>query len=1115
MMQIQPSISKEQIKSFSGAATFAKGMQYYAAHRVERLVHDPVRNRYDALVRGTRRYKVYAVIDEASRKVNAGCDCPAYEGASLCKHIVAALLLIEELYGSTARTLQRVKERRSGRDARSRAAVQPKQKSAPPAISEQDIQLARTVLRLFEQGAEQQARRETPALPKTGVQETVSLEYAIHLKSGYRSEATIELKIGTGRLYVVQKIKDFLDKLEGGIPYSFTKLFTFDPLLHRPQPDDERTLGMLLHIFQGEQLYRSRIYGYYSTGAMSERSLFVPPSFWEPLLESLKGAAVQYDVDGQAAEWEREKELADALFFSLNAGPVPGSYRIDLRVFERLRLIPQYGAAALGSKLYRISERQAARLEQLRTKLASAGELIVPPEQVEGFMRRVVPQLKKLGRLEIAPGLAEFIVSEPLHAKVFVDRNGETMTARVEFHYGAHCFDPLEASANVQSSAGERVIMRQPEQEDEVLRLLAQTGFRERGNVFVLKGEEAVYAFLYRGLEQLQETAEVFATQAVQAVRADSRLRPRATVDVQGETNWLEVRFELPGVDEKELAKLLRSVIEKKTYHRLSDGRFLTLENEAFREIEHLMEELGLRKSELKDGMARISVARGLSLEENERSFVRLGKRLRTMLDHLRHPDHGEFEPPAAVASVLRDYQRYGFQWMSTLAEYGFGGVLADDMGLGKTLQSISYLLTATERRQRSAAANNGDVRQSGPALIVCPASLIYNWKNELAKFAPALRAVVAAGTKSEREAVLGETEEVDVLITSYPLLRRDLEWYGAQSFDTLVLDEAQAIKNAATQTAQAVKAIRARQRFALTGTPVENRLEELWSIFDAVFPELFTGRKSFSDLAAEQVARKIRPFLLRRLKKDVLTELPDKIETLQTSELMPEQKKLYMAYLMQLQQESAEQLAAEGFQKSRMKILAGLTRLRQICCHPSLFVESYKGGSGKLEQFMELTEEFMQAGRRMLVFSQFTSMLDLLRREAAGKGWRCFYLDGATKPAERVELCSRFNAGEAEVFFISLKAGGTGLNLTGADTVLLYDLWWNPAVEQQAADRAHRIGQKNVVQVIRLITEGTIEEKMVELQQRKKDLIDSVIEPGEEALAALTEEDIRELLSI
>ena len=330
-----------------------------------------------------------------------------------------------------------------------------------------------------------------------------------------------------------------------------------------------------------------------------------------------------------------------------------------------------------------------------------------------------------------------------------------------------------------------------------------------------------------------------------------------------------------------------------------------------------------------------------------------------------------------------------------------------------------------------------------------------------------------------------------------------------------MFFDEAQAFKNPVTQTARAVMKIQADYRFALTGTPVENSLEELWSIFHVVFPELFHGLKEYSNLSRKTIARRIRPFLLRRMKEDVLSELPEKIELTESVELLPDQKKLYAAYLAKLRHDTLKHLDKDTFRKNRIKILAGLTRLRQICCHPALFVDGYKGSSAKFEQLMQIVEESKLSGRRMLIFSQFTKMLKLIGRELGVQGLSFFYLDGQTPSVERVELCNRFNAGERDIFLISMKAGGTGLNLTGADTVILYDIWWNPAVEQQAADRAHRMGQTNVVQVIKLIARGTIEEKMNELQEKKRRMIEEIIDSKENTTSTLSEEDIREILMI
>ncbi len=399
--------------------------------------------------------------------------------------------------------------------------------------------------------------------------------------------------------------------------------------------------------------------------------------------------------------------------------------------------------------------------------------------------------------------------------------------------------------------------------------------------------------------------------------------------------------------------------------------------------------------------------------------------------------------------------------------------------------------------------------------LVVAPASLVYNWKNEFQKFSPGLKVRIIDGNPEERKEIIHSSKEEDVWVTSYPMLRQDIDLYKEILFSVFIMDEAQAVKNPTTKIYKAVQEIRASQRFALSGTPIENSIDELWAIFQVILPGFFPNKSAFKAMEPEKIAKMVRPFILRRVKKDVLKELPDKIETVQVSELTKQQKGLYLGYLEKIRNETKATIQAGGFNKDRIKILAGLTRLRQICNHPGLFVENYTGESGKLEQLMELVETSLENGNRLLIFSQFSSMLQIIGQRLDEKECDYFYLDGQTPGKERVAMADQFNRGEKELFLISLKAGGTGLNLTGADTVILFDLWWNPAVEEQATGRAHRMGQKKVVQVMRLITSGTIEEKIYEMQQRKKELLEKVIQAGEQMFTSLTEEELRELLEI
>ena len=464
---------------------------------------------------------------------------------------------------------------------------------------------------------------------------------------------------------------------------------------------------------------------------------------------------------------------------------------------------------------------------------------------------------------------------------------------------------------------------------------------------------------------------------------------------------------------------------------------------------------------------------------------------------------------PSEVSDILRGYQKDGMAWLSQLSYLGFGGILADDMGLGKTLQVIAYI---------------HGIKPEKPTLIVAPSALTYNWLSEINKFTPNAKTIIVDGAKEDREKLIQTIGEYEFVITSYPLLRRDIAHYKEFEFSYCFIDEAQHIKNPKTMNARSVKKINAEHKFALTGTPIENSLLELWSIFDFVMPGYLYSAHEFRNryemplvkdgdkMTADSFRARIKPFMLRRMKNDVLNELPEKIENTMYAELTGEQKKMYTSYLA-LAKNQTLALLGEGGQ-GKMRILTLLMRLRQICCHPTLFDENYDKDSGKLDLLMELVTNAVESGHRILVFSQFTSMLSIIRESLKNVGIDSFYLDGKTPSYERAELSDRFNGGENNVFLISLKAGGVGLNLTGADTVIHYDPWWNPAVMEQASDRAYRIGQTKAVQVIRLAAKGTIEEKILKLQENKKNLADDIVRVNTDTFKSLSNEEILSLFS-
>ena len=495
------------------------------------------------------------------------------------------------------------------------------------------------------------------------------------------------------------------------------------------------------------------------------------------------------------------------------------------------------------------------------------------------------------------------------------------------------------------------------------------------------------------------------------------------------------------------------------------------------------------------------------SMLENSGLKIELDENVTELTETLKNGGGEAAAPALAPGIALRDYQKRGYDWMFALDRMRMGGILADDMGLGKTAQIIALLQTTREAGRTS--------------LVVAPTSLTYNWLSEFRKFAPDLSVTVLTGNGTQRAGLIRHFTthgDMDVVITSYPLIRRDIALMKDYPFRFVILDEAQNIKNAGSVAAQAVKQLQADTRFALTGTPMENGVGELWSLFDFVLPGYLPGYNTFlrkyqDGENAEDLLRRIHPFLIRRLKQDVLEELPDKMETTLTARMTPEQERIYRASLERLRPR-IDQLMDEKGGRGRIEVLSAITELREICCHPSLVMSDYRGGSGKEELLIELLPEMIRDGRRVLLFSQFTSMLKLLKRRLEENGFTTLYLDGDTPAGDRLNLTERFNQGEGEIFLISLKAGGYGLNLTGADMVILYDPWWNPATEEQATDRAHRIGQEKKVQVVRLITGETIEEQVVELGNRKKALFERLITPGESILSALTEQEIRNLFA-
>ncbi len=1061
-------ITEEDIRKEFSPAVFRKGKSYFQQGRVLSLQKaDTKGDTWRGRVIGSDLYNVE--IEFADDILLLHCDCPAYEKYGKCKHEVAVLL--------------KLANKKSVHDLAAKT-------EEPNTEANRLIQ----AFSGFEQAETRQKADKTP----------LNVEYTLKLhEHGWENfMLALTMKVGESRPYVVKDVKDFIRNIQNGEEHEFTKNFRGNPAVHTFREADREIFMLISEIIQTDAFYNADYY--YSSRSATPKEMIVPPAFIKRLFPLLVKNDCAFAGRTGAPEPLQWVENESPFSFSLEKND--REYALNLDFFKDSLYLPKYGLLLSGNCFYGLSREQQAIVEEMKKKLPHAGsKMSISPREIHSFVSHAIPALKKVGTLDISENVSDEIIDVPLTARLYLDYQDGMLKAKLEFHYGKTVINPVEDQKPELPENG--ILLRDPAKEKELIHLLEDGQFMLNRKELYLDDDDSMYRFLFEVLPRFQDEAEVYMTDAAENLIQTKQRLPKMEIALEEDNGLLSVSFRSENITEGDIRRLLQAAVEKRRYHRLSDGAFIDLESDTIQHMAEFFGEFDLAPEDLEEGTVQLPAYRSLQVDEAAgiSTEAKYNKQLRQLIDSIKNPVQNEYPVPRTLNADLRDYQHTGFQWLKALGSYHFGGILADDMGLGKTIQSITFLLSELED------GNTADK----PALIVAPASLVYNWKNEFSAFAPDLKVQVAAGTKTERESLLENAAAADVIITSYPLVRRDSQIYKKQSFSSMILDEAQAIKNSATKTAKTIKAIPAAKRFALSGTPIENSLDELWSLFDAIMPGFFPAKREFKKMSHDRIARMSRPFILRRMKQDVLSELPDKIESIHTSELTSEQKKLYLGYLDKIKGETMEAIEEEGFQKSRMKILAGLTRLRQICCHPSLFLENYEGDSGKMLELQELVDTSLANNQRILVFSQFSSMLKMIKADMESRGISVFYIDGNTKSQERVEMAERFNNGENDVFLISLKAGGTGLNLTGADTVILYDLWWNPAVEEQAAGRAHRMGQKKVVQVFRLIAEGTIEEKIHELQQKKKELIGTIIQPGEKMISSLNEEDIRELLSI
>ena len=952
-----------------------------------------------------------------------------------------------------------------------------------------------------------------------------------------RGEVLLEARIGREKRYIVKNLLEFAQAVHSGKRVEYGKGMAFEHVPSAFAPESRPFLDLLLEEADAYIRHYEEMRGHAGLPLPVMRALTLGSAARDRLFDLLEGKEVQTE-DEKGAERVCRVERKDPRF------PVEVKARGDgiavtvpsaLTSFRgEQRLYVADGLHLFGcSELY--TETMGVFLEQMEQGGRECGsrkekrELLVGSRDIPLFYARVLEGMEALGILQSPEIDWEKYRPEALKARFEFDSDSpDELRLRPTLSYGDFTFSPL-ADEHVP-----REICRDVPAEFYISRLITRyfSYWEDESGELVIRGdEEALYQVLSEGMPQFQEVGEVWLSESVRHLRVLPP--PEVSMGVSLGGGWLDLKIETAGIDPAELLQVLSEYRQKKKYYRMKNGEFLQLSGGGLQALDSLTADLGLTKSEFQAGEAKIPAYRAFYLDslsgDGRMKLFQRDEAYGMMVRDLKTAQSVSYAVPAVLEKTLREYQKIGYTWMRTLARYHFGGILADDMGLGKTLQVIA-LLTAfyQEKTEQKAAGNEGSGSELPlPSLIVCPASLVYNWGQEFARFSPGIRVLLIAGTAKERQEQLEEqmrmeaSEGAQVIITSYDLLKRDRAAYLRRTFEYEIIDEAQVIKNAKTQGAKAVKEISANARFALTGTPVENRLSELWSIFDFLMPGFLYSYRKFRERyelpivknqdpeALTALRRMTGPFVLRRLKKDVLRELPGKEERIVYSAASGRQQKLYTASALKLK----EALAGGAWSgNGKLEVLSQLMRLRQICCDPALCFEDYTGESAKLETCVSLIASASAAGHKILLFSQFASMLERIQERLLQEGISSHLLVGATPKEERSRMVQAFASDEVPVFLISLKAGGTGLNLTAADIVIHYDPWWNVAAQNQATDRAYRIGQEKPVTVYKLILKDTIEENLLKLQNAKLALAAQVVSEGMVSLGDLSQNELMEL---
>lgn len=1051
---------------------YLRGKEYFLNNKIKSVKANSSYDYFQGMVKGSSDYLVKVDFNEKGDIKSTSCECDAFHKyIGDCKHVVALLLFI-----------QKFKEREDTKKSR-----------------EKEIT---NMISYYSQTEEVIKRK-------------INIEYNLEFNPRTRYEvfegAYLSLKIGEDKMYLVRNPSLLFEHLETGEELEFGKNFILKPKIHRFKEEDKEIINFLKILYENFNIDEN----INSSGCFSTKRIPLTPTTLKRFFKLIKNE--DFNLKISKLDYGHVDIVKEDIDFNMTVSERGEDLEVRLNSDEEIiPLTPDAEFIFKDNKIHEISEDQRKKIFPLYNEiiLKGNGKINISKEHKESFISQVLTNVKDSLNLKIDKEVEDSIYKPELKVEVYFDRNENSIVGKINFIYGDITINPF--SSKEIKIKDNKILLRNSKKEGEILYILEEGDFKVVDGGIYLEDEEEIFTLISNIIPELQKHSQIYYSESFNNIKIRNSSNITGEVRVYGDLNMLEFDFNIEGINQKELDNIFKSIKEKKKFYRLKDGSFLPLESSELENIQELIDNLD---TDMVNGTVRtpkhMIMYLDKYLEDNKLEFINRNSNFKSLVDDINDSQEIEYKIPEEVEDTLRDYQKSGFKWLKTMARYGFGGILADDMGLGKTLQVIAFLLS--EKKEKGPS----------PSVIIVPTSLVFNWEEEIYKFAPSLKLLLIHGNKAERTELISSIEEYDVVVTSYPLIRNDIDLYKDFIFRYCILDEAQHIKNSSSLNSKSVKSIKASNYFALTGTPMENTVMELWSIFDFLMPGYLLSNKKFIEKYERPIFREqnldklndlnkhIRPFILRRLKKDVLKELPEKIEQKLLVEMTIEQKKVYLAYIKSLKEELEEEINHKGFNKSHFKILTALTRLRQICCDPSLFIEGYTGGSGKVDSFEEIVDDAILGGHRILVFSQFTSMLDIIKRRLEEKQIPHMYLNGSTPMEARGEMVKEFNGGYGDIFLISLKAGGSGLNLTGADMVIHFDPWWNPAVEDQATDRAYRIGQENTVQVLKLITKGTIEEKIFKLQGRKKEMIDMIIQEGETLISKLSEEEILELFEM